>query len=374
MLKINSKNLLEFLHAYLKSIGLSVGVDELLNAKQFTDALILKLPMVCIVKDNRPEGTPGNQTHIHVTGNNRYFFFSQDEINAATGSTDDIKQEVIICEQNIKSLLNENISSNNLALKPTHTMIKLGHGANKQVQISKLRKDGNDFIDLRKGLHENDLLIFLKYRNDDKMLVLGIPHSFYFGAYEFQNDIYSGLESKGTVTVKNALDSVMNEYEESAVISGNDTISDVVYQEMVDIAEPSNTDYEPVKYIPSYPFGKNVKSNRPVTNPSIGKEALKDGFYRCLIDANHKTFIKKNGNPYMEVHHLIPLEWQDEFENKLDTKANLIPICPTCHKLLHYGRIEDIKNILSWLYEVRIEHLRESGLDINLEKLIDFYK
>ena len=76
----------------------------------------------------------------------------------------------------------------------------------------------------------------------------------------------------------------------------------------------------------------------------------------------------------MEVHHLIPLEYQSDFTYKLDTRANLVPLCPLCHKQIHYGRMQEKKPILIQLYNERKEALKESGLDITLEQLIQYYE
>ena len=41
---------------------------------------------------------------------------------------------------------------------------------------------------------------------------------------------------------------------------------------------------------------------------------------------------RKNGEPYLEVHHIIPLS-----ENGEDTVDNAMALCPNCHREAHYG-------------------------------------
>ncbi len=178
----------------------------------------------------------------------------------------------------------------------------------------------------------------------------------------------------GPLPIKSALRSVEDESSLLGDISGSDVISDAVYQDLVDAAKPIRTSYKPERYISQYPNGKEQKSNRPTTNPSLGKEAIKAAKYKCSIDKAHTTFIKKDGTTFMEVHHLIPLGYQSEFEFKLDTKANLVSICPLCHKRLHYGRIEDKTPILTCLYNKRKALLEKSGLFVTLEKLLTYYE
>lgn len=337
--------------------------------------MVLKLPAVCLVPANKPSNSRSKQTHIHVTGSNRYFFFNSETVDSAVASSDDVRQNVLVSRQNLKALNSEQLLDGGLFFHPSYTMKKIACRTSQesQVQISKLRMDGDLFIELRNSLYENDLLVFLKLRAGNTMVAVGIPCSFYDGKYEFQSDIYSGLESKGTVTVKNALAAVMNEYVDSDVVDGDEAIADAVYQELVNDAPVVTTFYEPVAYIPAN-NEKTTKSSRPATNPSLGKEAITRNKFCCAVDVEHPTFIKKDGGRYMEVHHLIPLEWQSEFEFKLDTRANLVPLCPLCHKLIHYGRMEDKKPILTRLYNERREALKESGLDITLDELIRFYE
>ncbi len=377
MITVTSKNLLDFVKAYFDSLGLAWAASEYFNAKTFAEGLVLNLPAVCLVPGNKPSTSRSKQTHIHVTGNNRYFFFNAEAVDSATVSSDDIPQNVLVSKQNLKALNGQPLLDGGLFFHPSHTMIKIACRASQesQVQVSKLRMDGDLFIELRNSLYENDLLVFLKLRAGNAMVAVGIPRSFYEEKYEFQSDLYSGLESKGTVTVKNALAAVMNEYEDSDVVDGDEAITDAVYQELVNDADAPviSTSYEPVEYIPAT-TGKTTKSSRPSTNPSLGKEAISRNKFCCAVDAEHPTFIKKDGGRYMEVHHLIPLEWQSEFTYKLDTRANLVPLCPLCHKLIHYGRLEDKRPILTRLYNERKDALKESGLDITLDELIRFYE
>lgn len=376
MTTITSKNLLHFLRLYFDSLGLGAEADAFLTAKTFTAGLVLKLPAVCLVPANKPQNSRSKQTHIHVTGNNRYFFFPKAEVDSAVVSSDDRKQNVLVSEQNVRALHGEELLEGGLYFHPSFTMTKIACRATQstQVQISKLSQDGDLFIQLRNNLFENDLLVFLQCRANDCLLAVGIPRAFYEGAYMFAGDIYSGLESKGAITVKNALAAVMSEYEESDVMDGDEAIADAVYQELVNDAPLVEPTYERVAYVPPADGGKTAKSARPSTNPSLGKAAIARNRFLCAVDAEHRTFTKKDGSRYMEVHHLIPLEWQGEFEYKLDTSANLVPLCPLCHKLIHYGRIEEKQPILTRLYHERKEALHESGLEITLEELIKLYE
>jgi hypothetical protein len=53
---------------------------------------------------------------------------------------------------------------------------------------------------------------------------------------------------------------------------------------------------------------------------------------RCEACETDAPFLKKNGQPYLEVHHLIELS-----ANGSDAPLNVIAICPNCHKRITYG-------------------------------------
>ena len=74
----------------------------------------------------------------------------------------------------------------------------------------------------------------------------------------------------------------------------------------------------------------------------------------------------------MEAHHLIPLNAQDDFDNSLDVDANIVCLCPNCHRKLHFG--ENIHSELSKLFKLREESLERSGLKISFDKLLGIYE
>jgi predicted HNH restriction endonuclease len=106
-------------------------------------------------------------------------------------------------------------------------------------------------------------------------------------------------------------------------------------------------------------------------DPEIAKRCIVLSNYKCNLDGDHESFITKKGKPYMEAHHLIPISYQDYFDYSLDVEANIISLCPNCHRKLHYG--SDIKSELEKIYKDRIQNLRKSGLDISIEELFKIY-
>jgi len=75
----------------------------------------------------------------------------------------------------------------------------------------------------------------------------------------------------------------------------------------------------------------------------------------------------------MEMHHLIPMSAQDDFENNLDCIENIISLCPNCHSAIHYGNEEWRRTYLRSLHLKREKALKEAGIYISFEQLFDKY-
>lgn len=109
-------------------------------------------------------------------------------------------------------------------------------------------------------------------------------------------------------------------------------------------------------------------------NPSIAKFALQHANYNCELNNEHKTFISNNSsNNYVEAHHLIPLALHSEFNYCLDVPANIIALCPNCHRMLHSGIKENINEALKLLHEGRKRRLESVGINATLDELQYIY-
>lgn len=98
-------------------------------------------------------------------------------------------------------------------------------------------------------------------------------------------------------------------------------------------------------------------------------QALSIADYSCEIDQSHRSFIAENNKkPYMEGHHVIPMRLQNQFKNSLDVYANIICLCPLCHRKIHYGLIEERRNMSQKIYYDRAERLANSGIRLSSEE------
>ncbi|WP_139490117.1 HNH endonuclease [Brevibacillus dissolubilis] len=108
---------------------------------------------------------------------------------------------------------------------------------------------------------------------------------------------------------------------------------------------------------------------------NTGAEAMAKAEYRCEMDANHLTFIsRKTGQNFVEAHHLIPISLQDQFDYSLDVTANIVSLCPNCHKKIHHARYEDQEQMITLLYQQRKDRLRTCGIEMDMQRLFHIYK
>ncbi len=106
-------------------------------------------------------------------------------------------------------------------------------------------------------------------------------------------------------------------------------------------------------------------------NQILIAHSIEGANYMCEHNHTHTTFISKaTGKAYMEGHHLIPLRFQEHFDNSLDIYANIVSLCPICHRLLHHGMNFEKEHVAEKLYEERYDRLCKSGIDISRKEFI----
>lgn len=110
-------------------------------------------------------------------------------------------------------------------------------------------------------------------------------------------------------------------------------------------------------------------------NPKISKLALHKANYLCEYDSKHTSFISNTTKrSYMEAHHLIPINFQEEFNHNLDVSGNIICLCPNCHRKMHHAIFEEKNEIIEILFNKRKQVLEQFGLKISLEELLKKYR
>ena len=143
------------------------------------------------------------------------------------------------------------------------------------------------------------------------------------------------------------------------------------YQEEIEKAKPKKI---PVK--PAAPPKKIYKRGIPTwkRNGGTARSALEASDYKCEVDSSHVTFTSATTNKnFVEAHHLIPMEFQDEFKYTLDVPGNIVALCPNCHRKIHYATASEKRTILRTLFNKRRVVLQNYGIKITFEKLLKFY-
>jgi 5-methylcytosine-specific restriction protein A len=81
----------------------------------------------------------------------------------------------------------------------------------------------------------------------------------------------------------------------------------------------------------------------------------------------------------MEGHHLIPCTYSNaeyywsNFKRNIDCVENIVCLCPTCHRRIHFGSKEEQNTIITSLYQKQISSLMTVNLDISIEELLSLY-
>lgn len=183
--------------------------------------------------------------------------------------------------------------------------------------------------------------------------------------YELSSYDYDSI----TAIVKDIIDTAVKNTEEEITKQ----IDDKKYIERVNRVIKCKIGKKKIANQPKPVRGNIIYSgSKIVRDPNVAANALCNADYKCEVCATHETFIRKsNGKPYTEPHHLIPMEFQKDFNVSLDVENNIVSLCSNCHNMLHYGA--DIENILRLLYEKRKDLLKIIGVDIEFEELKKYY-
>lgn len=75
---------------------------------------------------------------------------------------------------------------------------------------------------------------------------------------------------------------------------------------------------------------------REATSNVLRQEVLNEANGVCFFQCTNESFLTNNNQIYLEVHHCIPLYLAKKLQVKGDFKENLIAVCPTCHRRIHY--------------------------------------
>ena len=124
------------------------------------------------------------------------------------------------------------------------------------------------------------------------------------------------------------------------------------------------------------PFLDSSQRNnyRYSTDYRISKTALSNALFKCEVDSSHKTFKTKYKIDYAEAHHLIPMKEQKNYPNiNIDRTENIICLCPTCHRAIHYAENLYKNEKLQKIFKDRKKSLVSAGINVSDKILLKMY-
>ena len=149
--------------------------------------------------------------------------------------------------------------------------------------------------------------------------------------------------------------------------------SEIDYQEEAPPAKKDVDKYKDKKPAKTKkPKQKTTMQQAPPRNPNIGELALQEAGYKCESDSSHVTFLRDDGEQFMEKHHLIPMEYYYEFDQSIDHQCNIVALCPNCHRKIHLGPPADKQILLEALLKDRLDRLR-SFYQVSIADMFDYY-
>ncbi|MFZ2763898.1 MAG: EVE domain-containing protein [Minisyncoccia bacterium] len=86
------------------------------------------------------------------------------------------------------------------------------------------------------------------------------------------------------------------------------------------------------------PVKEKIKIAKILSRNKLYSKLVKERVnYVCEV-CGEKPFTQKNGQPYAEAHHKFELA-----KSRIDNPEDMICVCPTCHRVIHYGSDEELK-------------------------------
>ena len=76
-------------------------------------------------------------------------------------------------------------------------------------------------------------------------------------------------------------------------------------------------------------------------DPSVQDWTLKQAKGRCELCRKPAPFKRPDGQAFLEVHHVKRLA-----EGGEDVPGNTVALCPNCHRMAHYGDVEEVQRRL----------------------------
>ncbi len=198
---------------------------------------------------------------------------------------------------------------------------------------------------------------------------------------DFQNmfsrliDYYSGLIECDPSIIRGFIFNNSDVFEAIYInISGIEELEDYREEQVIEVSPTIIKDIPKLKVDDTNYKGKQRIIKEYIALKSIAKEAEQ---YKCALEKIHQCSYftsKKTNKNYLEIHHLIPREFRNDFDSSIEVLANYIPLCPRCHRLVHNATDRERTPAIHYLSDARSKRLEHSGVPVELEEIYRYYK
>lgn len=96
--------------------------------------------------------------------------------------------------------------------------------------------------------------------------------------------------------------------------------------------EPEVATYLEQGHLEATPRVRRLEVSRYARSPLTARETLRRAGGICELCGRPAPFRDINGEPFLEVHHIVPLS-----EGGADSTSNTAALCPNCHRAVHYA-------------------------------------
>jgi predicted restriction endonuclease len=143
------------------------------------------------------------------------------------------------------------------------------------------------------------------------------------------------LNEASSVLLKKYLDEKCGDFVEESIVQPSSELTEKIYNRSLKLRSPEEILSEIEKLsveAESKPVKEKVTMAKALSrNYKFARLVKERVLYICEI-CGSKPFIQKSGLPYAEAHHIDELA-----KTRIDSPNKMICVCPTCHRVLHYG-------------------------------------
>lgn len=154
----------------------------------------------------------------------------------------------------------------------------------------------------------------------------------------------------------------------------NSNFNFTINYNVIDIEPGANTDIT---------THRSKTANLDVFN-SLKNTVLENANHKCALESlrncNNVYFTsKRTGKNYLEVHHYLPRKYSAFIEAGVEFLENYIPLCPSCHRMIHHATDNERKIILNYILNSndviasRLEKSEINNCKGNMEKIEVLY-